>query len=299
MTEELSADDRMMLESLYWWDVATLFRCPLERDPSELDIALVGVPHSTGNGTTERDQHLGPRAVRDISALARRVHTEFGLDPWQACRIGDMGDVPLPEANDNERCIERITDFYRDIDAAGARPVSIGGDHAITGGIIQAIAGEGSRLSGGGKAAFLHFDAHTDAFEQIPHFLGAKKSAAHWAAYLVRSGLIDASRSVQIGMRGNPRTLDWWKTSSDLGYEVVSIKRYRELGPQRTIELIRERIGDMPLYVTFDLDCMDPTICPGRGQSRVRHPGIPGRRGHGPVALRYGVKTSSAATSSA
>lgn len=263
MNEEISAQDRMMLDGLYWWDIPTLFRCPVERDPAQLDIALVGVPHSTGNGTTERDQHLGPRAVRDISALARRVHTEFQIDPWKACRIGDMGDVPLPEANDNERCIERITRFYRKLDASATPAVSIGGDHSITGGIIQAIAGEGAVLSGGRKAAFLHFDAHTDAFEQIPHFLGAKKSAAHWAAYLVRAGLIDASRSVQIGMRGNPRTLDWWKTSSDLGYEVVPIKRYRELGAQKTMQLINERIGDTPLYITFDLDCMDPTVCPG------------------------------------
>ncbi|MCP4469363.1 MAG: agmatinase [Gammaproteobacteria bacterium] len=263
MTGDLSNDDKMMMESLYWWDIPSLFRCPIERDPGNLDIALVGVPHSTGNGTTERDQHLGPRAVRDISALAHRVHTEFQLDPWNACRIGDMGDVPLPEANDNERCIERMTEFYRAIDKAGARPVSIGGDHAITGGIVQAIAGEGARLSGGKKAAFLHFDAHTDAFEQIPHFLGAKKSAAHWAAYLVRSGLIDSSHSIQIGMRGNPRTLDWWKTSSDLGYEVIPIKRYRELGPRATMELINDRIGDTPLYITFDLDCMDATVCPG------------------------------------
>jgi guanidinopropionase len=263
MSDDISADDQMMLNGLYWWDIPSLFRCPIERDPEQLDIALVGVPHSTGNGTTERDQHLGPRAVRDISALARRVHTEFHIDPWKTCRIGDMGDVPLPEANDNERCIERITDFYRRLDAAGTPAVSIGGDHSITGGIIQAIAGEGSRLSAGGKAAFLHFDAHTDAFEQIPHFLGAKKSAAHWAAYLVRSGLIDATRSVQIGMRGNPRTLDWWKTSSDLGYEIVPIKRYRELGAEKTMQLIEERIGDTPLYITFDLDCMDPTVCPG------------------------------------
>jgi guanidinopropionase len=263
MNDEVSAQDQMMLDGLYWWDIATLFRCPIERDPAQLDIALVGVPHSTGNGTTERDQHLGPRAVRDISALARRVHTEFQIDPWKACRIGDMGDVPLPEANDNERCIERITQFYRKLDANATPAVSIGGDHSITGGIIQAIAGEGARLSGGRKAAFLHFDAHTDAFEQIPHFLGAKKSAAHWAAYLVRAGLIDASRSVQIGMRGNPRTLDWWKTSSDLGYEVVPIKRYRELGVQKTMQLINDRIGDTPLYITFDLDCMDPTVCPG------------------------------------
>lgn len=86
MSENLSAEDRMMLEGLYWWDIPTLFRCPIERDPAMLDIALVGVPHSTGNGTTERDQHPGPHAVRDISTLARRVHTEFQLDPWKFCR---------------------------------------------------------------------------------------------------------------------------------------------------------------------------------------------------------------------
>ena len=172
----------------------TFFRCPIERDPRNVDIALVGVPHSTGNGTTERDQHLGPRAVRDVSAMARRVHMEFELDPWNAARIADVGDVPLPEANDNEACIERITQFYKRIDAAGVCPVSVGGDHSVTGGIMQAIAGEGAHLTGGKKAAFLHFDAHTDAYEQIPHFLGAKKSAAHWAAYLVRQGQIDATK---------------------------------------------------------------------------------------------------------
>ncbi|MFT5741517.1 MAG: guanidinopropionase, partial [Gammaproteobacteria bacterium] len=57
MTDELSKDDKLMMESLYWWDIPTLFRAPIERDPTKLDIALVGVPHSTGNGTTERDQH--------------------------------------------------------------------------------------------------------------------------------------------------------------------------------------------------------------------------------------------------
>jgi len=259
----LDASDRMMLESLYWWDIATLFRCPLERDPRNCDIALAGVPHSTGNGTTERDQHLGPRAVREVSAMARRVHMAFELDPWERCRIRDLGDVPLPEANDNEACIERITAFYREIDAAGARPVSVGGDHAVTGGIMQAIAGEGARTTGGAKAAFLHFDAHTDAYEQVPHFLGAKKSAAHWAAYLVRQGQIDATRSVQIGMRGNPRTLDWRKPSIKLGYEVIDMERYRAIGPEESIRIIRETIGDTPLYITFDLDCLDPSVAPG------------------------------------
>ena len=150
-TTGLTSTDELMLQSLYWWDIATFFRCPIERDPSKCDIALVGVPHSTGNGTTERDQHLGPRAVRDVSAMARRVHMDFGIDPWDRARIRDMGDVPLPEANNNEACIERITQFYQLIDEAGARPVSVGGDHSVTGGIMQAISGKGASLTGGEK----------------------------------------------------------------------------------------------------------------------------------------------------
>ena len=70
--------DASMMNNLYWWGVPTLFRCPQD-DVAAADIALVGVPHSSGNGTTERDQHLGPRAVRNMSALQRRAHGGFGL----------------------------------------------------------------------------------------------------------------------------------------------------------------------------------------------------------------------------
>jgi guanidinopropionase len=251
------------MDALYWWGVPTLFRAPHNPDPSACDIALVGVPHSTGNGTTERDQHLGPRAVRDVSANGRRVHMGFQLDPWKSCTINDLGDVALPEANNNERSIERITAFYEAIDQAGTRPVSVGGDHSITGGILQALGGSNARLTGGKKAAILHFDAHTDAFSNMKHFLGAEKSAAHWAAYLVRDGHVDAHRSVQVGIRGNTRTLNWLQPSYDLGYEVITMDRYKEIGAKRSIEIIQERIGDHPVYITFDLDCLDPTVAPG------------------------------------
>jgi guanidinopropionase len=250
----------MMVEGLYWWGPATLFRCPVDPDPEACDVALVGVPHASGNASTERDQHLGPRAVRHVSALQRRYHALFGFSPWEACRIHDLGDVPLPEANDNERCIERITASFARAGAAGTRTVAIGGDHSVTGGIVQGLAG--SRLTGGRPVALLHLDAHIDAYESIPHWLGAKKSAAHWASYLVRQGQVDPARSVQIGIRGNPRTPDWLQPSYDLGYEVIPIARYRELGHERCAELIRERVGDMPLYVTFDLDCLDASVAP-------------------------------------
>lgn len=219
------------------------------------------MPHSTGNGTTERDQHLGPRALRNVSAVGRRMHSGFQLDPWTASRIADIGDVPFPRANDNEACIEQITSFYADVDAAGARPISVGGDHSITGGILQAV-GRG-RLAAGQPVSLLHLDAHTDVFTKVDHFLGAKKSAAHWGAYLADQGQVDPTRSMQIGLRGHARTLDWLQPSYDYGYNVVTMKEFRSRGLADVVAQTRTVIGDRPVYITFDLDCLDPTIAPG------------------------------------
>ncbi len=253
--------EQRMMENLYWWGIPSFFRCPIAATPEGQEIVFVGVPHSTGNGTTERDQHLGPRAVRNLSANLRRVHMRYQFSPWQNRRIADVGDVPLPQANNNEACIRDITRFYQQLGAAGARPVSIGGDHSITGGILRGITDAQSRLTDG-PVALLHFDAHTDAFDGLDHFLGAVDSAAHWAGYSVREGLVDARHSVQIGLRGNPRTLDWLRPSYELGYHVVTMEDYRDRGLPATCELIRSVVGDRPIYITFDLDCLDPTVAP-------------------------------------
>ncbi len=251
---------KSMMDNLYWWGIPTMFRCPAE-EPDGKDIALVGVPHSAGNGTTERDQHLGPRALRHVSAVQRRVHSVFEIDPWNSATIADVGDVPFPRANDNEDCIEQITDFFGRIDRAGARPVSVGGDHSITGGIVQAL-GCGN-LTGGEPVSFLHLDAHTDVFTKVDHFLGAKKSAAHWGAYLADQGQVDPTRSMQIGLRGHPRSLDWLKPSYDYGYNVVTMREFRQRGLDDVVAQCREVLDGRPVYITFDLDCLDPTIAPG------------------------------------
>ena len=276
--------DASMMNNLYWWGVPTLFRCPQD-DVAEADIALVGVPHSAGNGTTERDQHLGPRAVRNMSALQRRAHGGFGFDPWASASIVDAGDVPFPRANDNEDCIQQITDFYRPIDAARTRPVSIGGDHSITGGIIQAL-GNGS-LAGGEKICFLHLDAHTDVFTTVDHFLGAKKSAAHWGAYLVDQGQVDPTHSMQVGLRGHPRTLDWLQPSYDYGYNVVTMAEYRQRGALDVIEQIKTVLAGRPVYITFDLDCLDPSVAPA--VSNIE-PGVNGFSMDEAVALLHAVR---------
>ena len=252
--------DASMMDNLYWWGIPTLFRAE-NAAPTGADIALIGVPHSTGNGTTERDQHLGPRAVRNISAVQRRVHGEFNIDPWAMAKVVDVGDVPFPRANDNEHCIQQITDFYKEVDKSGARPVSIGGDHSITGGIVQALGcGE---IAGGEPISFLHLDAHTDVFTKVDHFLGAEKSAAHWGAYLADQGKVDPKRSMQIGLRGHPRTLDWLQPSYDYGYNVVTMKEYRKRGALDVINQIKTVLDGRPIYITFDLDCLDPTVAPG------------------------------------
>jgi len=252
--------DASMMENLYWWGIPTLFRCEHGK-PNDADVALVGVPHSAGNGTTERDQHLGPRSVRNVSAVQRRVHSEFQIDPWKSVRIKDVGDVPFPRANDNEDCIERITRFYQDIDKAGARPVSIGGDHSITGGIVEAL-GKGN-LAGGEPVCFLHLDAHTDVFTKVDHFLGAKKSAAHWGAYLADAGYVSPKNSMQIGLRGHPRTLDWLEPSYEYGYNVVTMAEFRSRGADDVLSQIKDTLAGRPVYITFDLDCLDVTVAPG------------------------------------
>ena len=259
----LKSNDDLMMETMYWWGIPTLFRCANDPNPKNCDIALVGVPHSSGNGTTERDQHLGPRAVRHVSAGFRRVHLDFGLNPWGIKKIHDLGDVPLPEANNNEKCIEQITQYFSIIADAKKPVVSIGGDHSITGGILQGLAKENSPLTKGQKVSLLHIDAHTDTYNQLDHFLGAKKSAAHWGSYLVKQGHVDASTSMQIGLRGNPRTLDWLQPSYDLGYNVITMAEFNKRGIESIIQEISEKIGDNPLYITFDLDSLDPTIAPG------------------------------------
>ena len=251
--------DLSMMENLYWWGIPTLFRCPQDKLETA-DIALVGVPHSTGNGTTERDQHLGPRAVRNVSALQRRAHGDFKIDPWNEVKIIDAGDVPFPRANDNEHCIEQITNFFKAIDNSNTRPVSIGGDHSVTGGIIQGLAN--GILTQGEKVCFLHLDAHTDVFTTVDHFLGAKKSAAHWGAYLPDQGMVDPENSMQIGLRGHPRTLDWLQPSYDYGYNIVTMKEYRQRGAIDVIKQVKTVLDGRPVYITFDLDCLDPSAAP-------------------------------------
>jgi guanidinopropionase len=262
ISEEALARREAEMEPWYWHGPATFFKCPWNPDPAACDIALVGVPHSSGNGSTERDQHLAPRAVRSISGWYRRAHQKFRIKPWDAFRIHDLGDVPLPEAMVNDISVEHIEEYYTRLDAAGTRPVSIGGDHSVTGPILRAVGGAESKLSKGRKLALVHFDAHRDDYEYLPHWLGSKRSAAHWAAYTIHEQIIDPAHSIQLGMRGNPMRVRDDPSQSDMGYRIIPSEMIFEIGLEETARQIRERVGNLPVYITFDLDALDPCDAP-------------------------------------
>ena len=188
------------------------------------------------------------------------MHGGFQLDPWSAARIVEVGDVPFPRANENEACIEQMSEFYGRIDAAGTRPTSIAGDHSLTGGIVQAIR-RGS-IADGELVAFLHLDAHTDVFTKVEHFLGARKSAAHLGSPSCRSGaggfqVIDPDRAA-------PAHADALLNRSILCLRL----QYRddEGVPQTRDRRCRRpdtgRAGRETCYITFYLDCLDPAIAP-------------------------------------
>ncbi len=260
-----------------WWGIASFFRCAIESDPERADIALVGVPHSSGNGTTERDQHLGPRAVRNVSPEYRRFHCEFGFAPWECCRIADFGDVPLPRAMDNDDTMGDIEAWYRALDAARTRPVSVGGDHSITLPILRAIAGPDSTLAGE-PVAVVHFDAHHDTYGAdelgATHYLGNDEWAGAWGRIMAEEGLVDPRRVTQIGMRGHQMGANDGIESERLGYRVIDKREFDERGVDAVVAEVRERIGGAPAYITFDLDVLDTAVAPGVANLEPGYPGM-------------------------
>jgi len=273
MTEE------SLLSGAYWWGVPTFFRCELAKEPAEADIGLVGIPHSSGNGTTQRDQHLGPRAVRDVSMGYRRFHREYQMAPWDECRIRDMGDTYMPRCMVNDDTLKDIEAEIRKLDAAGTLPVSMGGDHSITLPILRAIAGKQSKIGGGKPVAVVHFDAHHDSFGDdetgADHVYGNYEWAGVWAKLMADEGLVDPAKTIQIGMRGHGFSPFDGIESERLGYRVIEKAEFDQLGVDAVVAEIRERIGDeTPVYITFDMDSLDTVFAPAVSNVEPGYPGL-------------------------
>lgn len=239
-------------------DIATFMRAPLIRDPAGIDIALVGVPFDGGVTNRPGARH-GPREIRNSSSLMRAVHHVSRINPYTLCRIADLGDVPFAHGFELEASLDDIAAFYRKLHAAGATPLSAGGDHSITLPIFRAIAADR-------PVGMVHIDAHTDTWDE---FLGSKFTHGAPFRRAVEDGLLDPRRTVQIGIRGAQNTEEGWRFSLESGMRVIFMEEFTELGVEAVIAEALRVVGDGPTYVSFDVDGLDPVYAPGTGTPEV------------------------------
>jgi guanidinopropionase len=194
-----------------------------------------------------------------MSSFMRTTHHVTKINPFELCRIGDMGDVDLPNLFDIEATAADIADYYRRVHAAGAVPLTAGGDHFITYPIFQAIAAER-------PLGMIHVDAHTDTWDE---FLGCKLGHGTPFRRAVEDGLLDPKRCVQIGIRGAQNSDEGWTFSLEAGMRVIFMEEFTALGVEAVIAEARRVVGDGPSYISFDVDGLDPVYAPGTGTPEI------------------------------
>lgn len=233
----------------------TMFRLPSVDSAKGLDIAIagVGLDIGTSNRTGTR---FGPRQIRNESAMVRPYGMATGAAPFDSFQVADVGDVAL-NSFDLMKSIAIIESFYDSILEHGAKPVTLGGDHTITLPVLRAI----HRTHG--PVAMVHVDAHADIND---HQFG--ESIAHGTIFrrAIEEGLIDPTRMTQIGLRTTGYAADDFDWSRNQGVRVVTAEEcwYKSLAP--LMDEIREQFGpDVPTYLSFDIDGLDPSVAPGTG----------------------------------
>jgi guanidinopropionase len=239
-------------------DIATFMRLPIFRDPSDVEIAIAGVPWDGGTTNRPGARH-GPRELRAASTLMRRVHPTTGVEPYRLARCGDVGDSPVNPA-DIDDTLGRVERFYARIHAAGALPLTAGGDHLVTLPILRAIARDR-------PLGVVHFDAHSDTWDT--YFGGFRYTHGTPFRRAIEENLIDPKRLVQIGIRGSLYDKDDHAWAIAQGVRIIGIDEYAAMGPDGAMAEARRIVGDGPTYVSFDVDGLDPVYAPGTGTPEI------------------------------
>ncbi|KAB2756856.1 agmatinase [Brucella anthropi] len=226
-------------------------------DPSfcGLEAAIVGVPMDLGV-TNRSGARFGPKAVRSIERIGPFDHV-LQMAPSTEIKVADIGDVPLNSRFDLARSHADIEAFYTAIVDAGIYPLSVGGDHSISGSILRAIGREK-------PVGMIHIDAHCDTSGP---YEGCKFHHGGPFRQAVLDGVLDPQRTIQIGIRGGAEYL--WEFSSDSGMTVLHVEDVISLGIDRVIEIAHEVVGKGPVYLSFDIDSLDPGFAPGTGTPEV------------------------------
>nr|XP_011725185.1 agmatinase, mitochondrial [Macaca nemestrina] len=238
--------------------VCSMMRLPVQTSPEGLDAAFIGVPLDTGT-SNRPGARFGPRRIREESVMLRTVNPSTGALPFQSLKVADLGDVNVNLYNLQDSC-RRIQEAYEKIVAAGCIPLTLGGDHTITYPILQAMAKKH------GPVGLLHVDAHTDTADEA---LGEK--LYHGAPFrrCVDEGLLDCKRVAQIGIRGYSTTLDPYRYNRSQGFRVVLAEDCWMKSLVPLMAEVRQHLGGKPIYISFDIDALDPAYAPGTGTPEI------------------------------
>ena len=241
--------------------VATFLGAPYRPQPTGgidlagLDVALLGVPMDLGV-TNRAGARLGPRAVRAVERIGPWEHV-LRQAPLQLAKVADIGDVPFASRFDLARCHGDIEAHVAAIVGAGVVPLSIGGDHSISYAILRAV---GARRPVG----MIHIDAHCDT---SGIYEGSKFHHGGPFRQAVLDGVLDPERTIQIGIRGGADYL--WEFSADSGMTVLHAEHVVAMGMDAVAAKARAVVGDGPVYISFDIDSVDPGFAPGTGTPEV------------------------------
>jgi agmatinase len=238
--------------------IRTFMRLPHVTDMSGVDLAVVGVPFDTG-GTYRVGARFGPSGIRQESMLLRPYNRELKVDVFAHLSAVDYGDLPvvpgyLPESH------ELIEQGAAVVVGAGVVPVFLGGDHSVSLPLLRAVAATH------GPVGLVHFDAHSDLWDG---YFGGKDTHGTPFRRALEAGVLDPARSIQVGLRGSLYGADDDALTTTLGLEKVSATMLHDEGVASVVARIRSRVGSGPLYLSFDIDVLDPTYAPGTGTPEV------------------------------
>ena len=238
---------------------STFCRLPELRDVPRCDVAVLGAPFDAGT-SYRPGARFGPQAIRQASRLLRtNFHPRYNVEPYRVLQVADAGDVGCNPFS-IEEAIAQIETAADELLANAPRLVTLGGDHTIAVPLLRAVHKKY------GAVALVHFDAHLDTWDT---YFGAPYTHGTPFRRAAEEGLFRDDASMHVGIRGPLYSSEDLKQDAELGFKVIHCDELHEHGTAHVAKRILERIGNHPLYLSIDIDVLDPSHAPGTGTPEI------------------------------